>query len=702
MDAKDYTEEFNRINKAVIDKIKSQEPTFLTKAKTGYICPFCANGTGDKGTGIVQDPHNKTTPHYTCYVCKANGEAGYYDIIDLIGGAENISKYSDKIKAAADYYGYTLEYPLQPTESPQSVFNSKQGETIAQGKINALQGAQEAQNLAEIADYRDFYQKSRALLFSDTDPEGLEYLASRGISRETAAACYIGYCKTWQSPTAKNKGYNPPPSPRIIIPVSKNFYIARDIRADLTAQQEPYKKQNETGNGQQGLFMQSSLYDPNNKIVFVLEGAIDAMSVIEAGAAAIALNSASNTALFLQVLKDKPTQAHLIIALDNDKAGATATEQLRKGLQQLNTSYSIADITGEYKDANEALTGNREAFIEAVDRAIKQANGKADNTADYINNFMGKDIEEFLKAAEKKTGFTFLDQQSNGIFPGLYCIAAGTSLGKTTFSLQLADQLAEAGNEVIFFSLEQSKLELVSKSLARTTAQIDMNKAMTSLAIRKGNNPYILSQAIEKYTNAVGDRVSIVEGNFNCTPLFIGEYVRNHARKTGKSPIVIIDYLQVLQPDTDEKGRTPDIRLAMKEAVLSFKRLSRELNITVIIISSINRVNYLTPISEESIKEAGDIEYTCDVIWGLQLHCLNEDLFNTKDKIKEKRELIKKAKAEKPRKIDLICLKNRYGVNNFVTAFEYYPANDLYRNVLEGFTAVPGNFTPNIKKAKNL
>ena len=87
----------------------------------------------------------------------------------------------------------------------------------------------------------------------------------------------------------------------------------------------------------------------------------------------------------------------------------------------------------------------------------------------------------------------------------------------------------------------------------------------------------------------------------------------------------------------------------------------------------------MQPIDFESLKESGGIEYTADVVWGLQLQCLNEELFTQDKKIKEKRARIKQAKAENPRKIELVCLKNRYGIANYSCYFEYYPAADLFK-----------------------
>ena len=67
-----------------------------------------------------------------------------------------------------------------------------------------------------------------------------------------------------------------------------------------------------------------------------------------------------------------------------------------------------------------------------------------------------------------------------------------------------------------------------------------------------------------------------------------------------------------------------------------------------------------------------------DVIWGLQLQCLNDPVFDKANNVKERRERVKAAKAENPRRIELCCLKNRYGVSNYSCFFDYYPANDFF------------------------
>ena len=60
------------------------------------------------------------------------------------------------------------------------------------------------------------------------------------------------------------------------------------------------------------------------------------------------------------------------------------------------------------------------------------------------------------------------------------------------------------------------------------------------------------------------------------------------------------------------------------------------------------------------------------------MQCLNDPLFDKEKDIKKKREAVKKAKNQKPRKIELVCLKNRYGISSYCCGFNYYPAFDLF------------------------
>ncbi len=291
----------------------------------------------------------------------------------------------------------------------------------------------------------------------------------------------------------------------------------------------------------------------------------------------------------------------------------------------------------------------------------------------YLEDVFIKDIDKFKSYKDRKTGFSNLDELTGGLYPGLYVVGAISSLGKTTFVHQIGDQLAEQGDHVLFFSLEQNRLEMVTKSLSRITARHNKEKAVSAIKIRAGKiTPEVLAAAEEYYK--IADRISIIECNFNTNIYSIVNYTKAYMETYNVKPVVIVDYLQIIPP--------VDPRQSDKEKVDSIvrglKKLQSEHDLVLFVISSINRQNYLTPIDFESFKESGGIEYTADVVWGLQLQILNDELFNQEKKIKEKREKVRQAKKAIPREIELVCLKNRYGVSSYSCGFKYDPRFDLF------------------------
>lgn len=298
---------------------------------------------------------------------------------------------------------------------------------------------------------------------------------------------------------------------------------------------------------------------------------------------------------------------------------------------------------------------------------------------DYIKKVMPAEMQEFVSCGNLKSGYKNLDMVTN-LYPGLYVLGAISSLGKTTFVHQLCDQLAEAGHKVLFFSLEQSTLELATKSLSRIMARKDASKAMTSLQIRKhGTDPRVLN-ATDVYAT-YADNMMIAECTYKATINTIEQTVESYIAKTGKKPVVVVDYLQVIRPPEDSRMSSKDL---IDMYVQRLKQLQSANKLVLIVISSLNRQNYLTQIDFESFKESGGIEYTADVVWGLQLEVLHDSIFNSQAKVNEKRQKVKEAKAANPRRIELVCLKNRFGISSYSCMFDYYPQFDFFRPVMDG------------------
>lgn len=344
--------------------------------------------------------------------------------------------------------------------------------------------------------------------------------------------------------------------------------------------------------------------------------------------------------------------------------------------------------TGRGQGDNMSNTENIEQQPQQSNPGLFDTNSKPDCIKGYLYGAFGTDLDHFQSFKDRKTGYSNIDAITS-LYPGLYVIGAISSLGKTTFTHQLGDQLAEAGDHVLYFSLEQTRLEMVSKGISRRTAQQTykdgFDGAVSAIDIRRGNITDGVRTAAKEYAKAA-ENESVIECSFDTTIDTITGYVMGYIKANDVKPVVIVDYLQIIRP-TDPRQTTKD---AVDGHVRALKKLQTENDLVVIVISSLNRQNYLTPVDFESFKESGGIEYTADVIWGLQLAIMNSDLFDKKDKLKEKREKVKAAKLEVPRKIELVCLKNRYGRSSYSCGFNYYPQFDLFdpQSDFDGFTEV--------------
>ena len=362
--------------------------------------------------------------------------------------------------------------------------------------------------------------------------------------------------------------------------------------------------------------------------------------------------------------------------------GAMTIEKAMNDTPRYTPPQSVADWKYTPSDGNES--GHDDVASIPPENRL-QSEDDTHTVLDYLENSFSGDIERVKIYSTRKTGYLNIDKY-NSLYNGLYVIGAVTGVGKTTFCGQMADYLASVGEHVLYFALEQTELELVSKGLARLTAQEWLNKhgadalkkythtdAMTAIEIRKGVKTLALQRAIESYQR-IGKNLRIVECDFNTTTQTIIQTVHNFMEKHRARPVVFVDYLQLV--------RNPDKRLTGKDAVddnvRAFKKLSAENELTVFLISSLNRQNYLNVVDFESFKESGAIEYTADVIYGMQLLCMNAGVFNTNQDLQVKRKFVNKAKNEKPRKIEIVGLKNRNNQGYSRYFFEYYSAHDLF------------------------
>lgn len=287
----------------------------------------------------------------------------------------------------------------------------------------------------------------------------------------------------------------------------------------------------------------------------------------------------------------------------------------------------------------------------------------------YNNSNAGAGLVDFLNGIQENantpptsTGFPILDHVLNGgIREGFYVVGAISSLGKTTLIQHIADNIAQNGTDVLFISLEMARTELMSKSISRETYIEtienggDIRNAKVSLDITDGskhdqfNNDEkrLINTAVQRYAE-YADNIYIVEAFGQIGHEDVRQLVELHVNKTGRTPIVIIDYLQILKPaDPRQTDKTNT-----DASVNALKRLSRDYKTTVLAISSLNRESYNRPMSLSAFKESGAIEYSSDVLIGLDFTKMLDDPTSID---------FEEEKDKTPRNITLTILKNRNG-----------------------------------------
>ena len=356
------------------------------------------------------------------------------------------------------------------------------------------------------------------------------------------------------------------------------------------------------------------------------------------------------------------------------------------------------ESSSSYTGYTERRRPEREASTERRQGVNTPPNGQASSVealqlkpvSEYLEDF----VEELLKSREGKaipTGFTSLDKRlDNGLYPGLYFIGAISSLGKTTLALQIADNIAKGGHGVLIFSLEMSRRELMAKTLSRESFLLSLsgsgrmeNDLSTRGILRasfsgKEEPDRLFWTAIEEYKKW-GESLTIIEGigdvGVSTIKSRVEDYMREH---DGKAPVVVIDYLQILAP---YNSRYTDKQNVDKN-VLELKRLSRDYQLPVIGISSFNRESYNTPVTMASFKESGAIEYSSDVLIGMQIDGIerapSEKDSEYKERIQRTLETVDACKRRgEPIAIEAKILKHRNGAPGSVH-FEFYSRYNLF------------------------
>lgn len=547
-----------------------------------------------------------------CFACGAD-----YDTIDLIGIDRGLTDYPAKLEAAAAIFNLQID---GAGAAPRRTTSTRtQPPRAAADQHQQPRPALEAE---PETDYTEFITQAAANI--ENLGEIRETGRYRGIFLDTLKKYRAGYVENYRG----MKG-------AVVIPTGTgtNAYVLRNLDRN-TQKDERYK----ASPGKRQLFNPAALYDPEWKWpVFITEGEIDALSVLQTGAAAVGLGSTGNTGLFLDTIREKPPLHPLILALDNDEQGRNATAELiegkngKPGLKQLAIPYFVRNISGGHKDENEALVEDGlEAFAPAIATAIQDTEeeikraererqqrtgaGMVDTFLDEIRTQRYKPIPTGIADIDKALGGGFIRQQ-------LILLGAAPGTGKTALAQWIFEGMAKSGRaSCLYLNLEMSREQILARSFSRILAGKGFTMKPTEILQGYAWNPqqedYIL-RAAEEYKQTIAPRMIYNPDGITANLDTILEYIEREATAAERAglpaPCIVIDYLQIVTGAERE-----DDAAIIKRAVSSLKGIAVKHNTVVFVIIAHNReANKSGTVSMTSGRDTSALEYSADLQLGL-------------------------------------------------------------------------------------
>ena len=369
------------------------------------------------------------------------------------------------------------------------------------------------------------------------------------------------------------------------------YYTGRAVNGE-----EP-KYLNTTGS--KPLVNENVLTGEHGPVAVLVEGIADALAV-EAVTGVPAVATLGAAAGKLTEKLQRAGNVLILTAFDNDHQG----DKMRADFAQ----YEAIPMPKEYKDPCEWQQADPEGMKAAIEK-VKTGG----SVADYIESGFLKEMQQNRNTVPISTGFNRLDDiLSGGFYEGLFVIGGLPATGKTAFMLQLANTVAEQGTPVLYATLEVSSYELTARSISAQMAE--NGEQWAYISIMRGNvSDKVLRPYFNDYAATRGRNLYIKQQFFGMNATEIGQEAEKIKIKTGKSPIIVVDYLQALKPE----GKFTTDKERIDQNITVLKGISDQLHTTVIVLSSFNRHNGET-VSMKSFKESGSIEYTADFLAGLE------------------------------------------------------------------------------------
>ena len=172
-------------------------------------------------------------------------------------------------------------------------------------------------------------------------------------------------------------------------------------------------------------------------------------------------------------------------------------------------------------------------------------------------------------------------------------------VGKTTFSMQIAERIASKGKPIAYVSLEMSETQLIQKLLAK-------KGRVNSRKIRNSDLQPDELQRLAEASFKISQLPFIIITKANTIQKI--EVEARRLKNRGQLDLLVIDYLQLVRNEGNFKSREQEVA----DISRTLKLLSLELDIPIIALCQLNRNASKAIPTLADIRESGSIEQDAD------------------------------------------------------------------------------------------
>ncbi len=276
---------------------------------------------------------------------------------------------------------------------------------------------------------------------------------------------------------------------------------------------------------------------------------------------------------------------------------------------------ALATAAGEIAETVYQGVGTPAEILESAEKKIYALRkGERGDSMEHIGTVLHKVFDRLAELAQSdsdipglSTGLVDLDRKINGLNRSdLLLIAARPAMGKTSFALNIALNVAKKyGQTVAFFSLEMSREQLAMRLLSGESFVDSQKMATGKLSDEEWSKLAMASAALSQTDIRVDDNPSITVAEMNAK-----------CRRLDNLGLVLIDYLQLMTGSG--YGRQAENRVnVVSDISRALKIMAKELNVPVICLSQLSRGpesrQDKRPILSD-LRESGAIEQDADEV----------------------------------------------------------------------------------------